>query len=1410
MRCAEFFRGWEMSHSRRVSHAIVAASVGALVSMGAPLLGPSPAAAAEPADQPNILVVNLDDMRATGTLGVMPQVRAFFEEGGRTFSQGFVTTPLCSPSRASLFTGRYPHNHGVTGNGLDAETAALDQAATMQGYLQSSGYLTALAGKYMNTVPLSRSPRYWNRWLFTTGGYVDISYNDDGTVHPIPGYYTDVLGDHVVEYLQDFEQQDDRPWLMYLAPQAPHSPTTPSTTYAGAPVPSWDYPASFNEPDISDKPSTVSWRSPLSPSSVEQRRAQQLRTLMSVNDLVGRVVDEMERLGETGRTLAVFTSDNGYLWGEHRLDTKRFPYTESFTVPLMLRWPGHVEAGTTDRRLVSNVDLLPTLLEAADVAPALTYPLDGTSLLGSARRTEVLLEYGRSLDASLPPWAALRTDTEQYTEWYSATSGAITDREYYDLTQDPLQLTNLLKDGSTANDPDTSAWSGRLAQARTCVGRACLLIDDPEVNDPPVARIGEPVCTGLTCTFSGTGSRDPDGTIVEHRWDFGDGTTDVGATASHGYSAAGAYDVTLTVVDDGGATDSVGYRLTVAEPATEVGFRGASRAVANSTRVVPRVPTAARPGDALLLVASANRSSTTLGAPVGWTRLGRVADQTMQSVVWWRLAGATDAGSAVTVTAGTTTKVDAQILAYSGTAAIPVAGYAAAAESGRTAAHRTPTVAVPSAGAWLLSYWADKSSSGTGWTAPASVVVRQRSVGTGNGRITALAGDSGAAVPAGTAGGLVATSTAVSDMATTWSIVLAPAAPRTAESGTATAAWTPTVAMHMQPTMTATEDAATAPVAFRAAAQAVGSTTQLSVQTPSTVQPGDALLLVASASRAGTSLGAPSGWTRLGRVADGTLQTVVWWRVATASDAGRVVAVRAGTAVSLAVHLLAYSGTAGTPVLAYATRAEPTSTAAHRSPTVTASVPGAWLVSSWADKSASGTGWTGPPGAAVRAQSVGTGTGHVTALSADSGGPVAIGPAGGLVATASVASGQATAWSILLVPSAGSPTGLVDVAAAAGLAESNESWEAEPVDADGDGDGDVWIGYHDQGGKLFSNDGDGTYTRIAPTAWPKVNAAGRIPDRHDCAWADVDRDGRMDAYCTAGRGSNNPVKYGRENELWLQRTPGQFIEVGAQWGVGELCGRSHYAAFLDANGDGFPDLFVGNAPPRDDTDDPCDDPGNGLPNEEAKLFLNDHGTALRYDRTMGVGGYGGARCAEVVDYDRDGWDDLLVCGNPATRLLHNEGGVRFVDVAPGLGITTVYSDAIFGDLDGDGDSDLVTAEWSRFSYRLNDAGRLGPATVIAAVPSGGGGRSVALGDADGDGDLDVFGVVANASAGTNPDDMLLLNDRLAFAKVAAPSAGGVGDAVTALDGDSDGRSEFLVLNGLEGPGPVQLLRLRSA
>jgi arylsulfatase A-like enzyme/PKD repeat protein len=753
--------------------ALLAASTGLVVAFTADS-GTGPPAEAATNPQPNILLINLDDMRPSGgTLDVMPHVRSFFQQQGQTFTRNYPSSPLCSPSRGSLFTGRYGHNNGITGNGLDAEIAAMDQSATWQGYLHAAGYSTAMAGKFMNTVGLSTSPKNWDHWTFTTGGYTDVSFNVDGTVRKLPGYYSNVLGDAVIQDLDTFESQNDaKPWLIYVAPQAPHDPFTAEAKYASATVPAWTRPPSFNEADVSDKPSNVSWRPLLNVTTALQRRTDQLRTLMSVDDMVGRITDELARLGEDQNTLAIFTSDNGYLWGEHRVLDKRMPYTDSETTPLLVRWIGHVPAGTTSSRLVSGVDMLPTLLEAAGVSPALKAPLDGTSMVSGTPRSELLVEYGRSLDAPLPPWSSVVTPTAQYTEWYDAPGGAVTGREYYDLVNDPDQLVNLLGDAGTANDPDVGMWSGRLAALRGCAGAQCVVTDETG-NAPPQAAIGTPVVNGLAVSFSAAGCSDSDGRITGYRWEFGDGATGTGVTPTHTYAAAGTYQVTLTVTDDEYATGTATRSVVVGTPTSVVAYRAGTRKTANATKLPVTVPAAVRAGDALLLVVSANRTDATLTVPAGWTRLQQVTDGTLQSVLWWRVATATDPGSAVTVTASVTTKTDVQLLAYSGAAASPVAAYATGTEPATTAAHKTPTVSVAAPGSWVVQYWADKTGTATGWTAPATATRRLQSVGAGGGHVTSLSVDSGGPVPVGTAGGRTATSSVAGNMAVMWTVVLA-------------------------------------------------------------------------------------------------------------------------------------------------------------------------------------------------------------------------------------------------------------------------------------------------------------------------------------------------------------------------------------------------------------------------------------------------------------------------------------------------------------------------------------------------------------------------------------------------------------------------------------------------------------
>jgi arylsulfatase A-like enzyme len=435
---------------------------------------------------PNVVVIVTDDQRAGGgSMAAMPKTRAWFKRGGVAFPNAFVSIPLCCPSRSTIFTGQYAHNHGVEVNG-PMSAKQLDPEATVQRYLQDAGYRTAIFGKYLNG--WTADPPHFDEWATHQGPerrYFGGEWNVNGAQTKIARYSTDYIRHKAVSFLRRANADDERPWFLYVAPSAPHFPYVPSEKYAHARVPPWKSDPAVFERDRSDKPLYVRKRTPSTFAADLRTRRRQLRTQYSLDDLVARLSVAIGKLGESRRTLAFFVSDNGYAWGEHGLLgtdlSKSTPYTESITVPMFARWPGSLPTGLIDRRLVSTVDIAPTILQAAGIRPDGEYPVDGRSLLQrSWTRRETLTEHWHVLevpgqhptvpeDAPGPEWATIRTRSYQYIEDYAA-NGAVSFREYYDLRRDPWQLRNLLGDGIAANNPDIVALHERLAHDRRCVG----------------------------------------------------------------------------------------------------------------------------------------------------------------------------------------------------------------------------------------------------------------------------------------------------------------------------------------------------------------------------------------------------------------------------------------------------------------------------------------------------------------------------------------------------------------------------------------------------------------------------------------------------------------------------------------------------------------------------------------------------------------------------------------------------------------------------------------------------------------------------------------------------------------------------------------------------------------------------
>jgi arylsulfatase A-like enzyme len=411
-----------------------------------------------PQGPPNVLIVVTDDQRLDGTMAVLPEVEERIGARGVTFVNSFATTPLCCPSRASIFTGRYAHNHGVLKN---TEPEVLDQNVTLQRYLEDEGYRTAFYGKYFNAWEVERNPPHFDDWAIWKSGYRRWDLGTPQGVRTGRGYSTRYVQRRALDFLRAAEANDAEPWLLYLSTSAIHQPFTAEARYADAPLPRWRGNAATRERDVGDK-LAIPGRA-ITRAQGARLRAQQLRALMPVDDLVAAVDESLAALGEASNTLVVFTSDNGYSWGEHGILGKRTPYRESVMVPLLIRWPSHIEGPVKDERLVANIDIAPTVLDAVGIEP--DAPMDGQSLLSDGSRPFLLLEQWGNYSKGLLDWAALVDRDSLFVEHYGR-EGTLRFRELYDLRRDPWQTVNLL--APEGRSEEAGRLHRRLRTARRC------------------------------------------------------------------------------------------------------------------------------------------------------------------------------------------------------------------------------------------------------------------------------------------------------------------------------------------------------------------------------------------------------------------------------------------------------------------------------------------------------------------------------------------------------------------------------------------------------------------------------------------------------------------------------------------------------------------------------------------------------------------------------------------------------------------------------------------------------------------------------------------------------------------------------------------------------------------------------
>ena len=588
-------------------------------------------------------------------------------------------------------------------------------------------------------------------------------------------------------------------------------------------------------------------------------------------------------------------------------------------------------------------------------------------------------------------------------------------------------------------------------------------------------------CFGLTCAFDASASADPDGSLTRFAWDFGDGQTSTEANPSHTYAAPGTYAVRLTVTDNQAVTDRENQSVTVEDTGpieSPIEYVASVASAGNSSSPTVTVPAAATPGDRLLMVLSHNNLTRTVSAPTGvtgWTQLDSVAAGSMGTVAWTKVVEPGEPGRPVTVPLSGGAKYTLTLADYTGTEVSPSVDFASAIFVATTSSRRTPTVTA-SAGDWVVSYWADKSSTTTGWTLPDTVSTRRTACGADGGRVCSALADSGSALPPGPYGNLEGTTNAPSDQATMWSFVLEPSTggpppnqPPTADfsftcalvdcdfdssdsvdsDGTiASYAWdfgdgssateadpshsfaaagsydvelTVTDDDGASDTVTTTVDVQGAPVESQidyvgsAAAQASNSSPKVTV--PGTAAVGDRLILALSLNNTARTVSAPSGvtgWTQLDSVVAGDMRTVMWSKVVQAGDPGKQVTVPLDGSAKHTLTVAAYTGVDPTQGLTFAAAADTANHANRVTPGVT--VPeGAWVVSYWADKSSATTAWTAGS-VAGRQMVCGADSGRICSLLADSGSALPAGPYPGVSATTNASSSKATTWSIVLTP----------------------------------------------------------------------------------------------------------------------------------------------------------------------------------------------------------------------------------------------------------------------------------------------------------------------------------------------------------------------------------------------------------
>ena len=419
---------------------------------------------------PNIVVIMSDDQR-WDTVGDMPNLQSLIAAQGVTYSNAMVPTSLCCPSRASLLRGQYAHSTGVWHNGLPGGgwAAYVDdggEGSNLATWLNDAGYRTALIGKYLNgyvNAPQGHIPPGWDHWLaFGRSGYFEYDLTQtDGSVRHFGStegdYSTDVFAASADGFIRGADPAE--PLFAYIASYGTHAPYTaaPRHTETCSDI------APYRPPSYNRLPANgPAWLDygPWEPSrraSSDLQRRNACEALGPVDDLVGTVTSALSDTGRLSNTLFVYMSDNGFMWGEHRLRGKWQPYDAATRIPMVARYDGVLPSGVVDDRLALNVDIAATIQQVT----GLSFPdLEGESLLGAPIRTGFVLEAteGTRPTSDRPAYCGWRERTRLFVRYQDGSA------EFYNLASDPYETNNKI---------DVPTAQPKIQQMRRAAKNAC-------------------------------------------------------------------------------------------------------------------------------------------------------------------------------------------------------------------------------------------------------------------------------------------------------------------------------------------------------------------------------------------------------------------------------------------------------------------------------------------------------------------------------------------------------------------------------------------------------------------------------------------------------------------------------------------------------------------------------------------------------------------------------------------------------------------------------------------------------------------------------------------------------------------------------------------------------------------------